>query len=69
MKQTYRVAFFIIALFLSSHFNSMIVDGLDEEETFTLEIMVVSEGTESNCAMPTDSIILKRDAWNYFCLG
>ena len=47
----------------------MIVDGLDEEEPFNLDIMVVSEGTESNCAMPTDSIILKRDAWNYFCLG
>ena len=34
---------FIIALFLSSHFNSMIVDGLDEEEPFNLDIMVVSE--------------------------
>ena len=67
MMKQFRTALFLVFVFTVVHFQSIIVDGLNEIEDFSVRFTALEDG-ESCSDETVESVVMVRGKWNPICV-
>ena len=67
MMKQFRTALFLVFVFTVVHFQSIIVDGLNEIEDFSVRFTALEDG-ESCSDATAESVVMVRGEWNPICV-